>query len=283
MEKAGILLVNKPSGITSHDLVMKIRRKLNTQKVGHTGTLDPLASGVMMLTVGKATKILPYIVEHDKEYVAELKLGIRTDTSDITGNIVEQRDVVPVSEEEIRQAMSEMTGEQKQIPPMYSAKKINGRKLYELAREDIVIERDPVDINIYELKLLDFNGNDEIRFRIRCSSGTYVRTVCEDLSRKLGNVGTMKSLVRTAIDRYTLNDCYELENIDDSVTFLSTYEILSGYPYVEIEDLKPIYDGKKIQIDCNEDLIFIVNGGRIIAAYERITDNGIYASKRGLW
>lgn len=283
MEKAGILLVNKPSGITSHDLVMKIRRKLHTQKVGHTGTLDPLASGVMMLTVGKATKILPYIVEHDKEYVAELKLGIRTDTSDITGNIVEERDVVPVSEEEIRQAMSEMTGEQKQIPPMYSAKKVNGRKLYELAREDIVIERDPVDINIYELKLLDFNGNDEIRFRIRCSSGTYVRTVCEDLSRKLGNVGTMKSLVRTAIDRYTLKDCQELENIDDSVTLLSTYEILSGYPYVEIEDLKSIYDGKKIQIDCDEDLIFIVNSGNIIAAYERITDNGIYASKRGLW
>ena len=115
------------------------------------------------------------------------------------------------------------------------------------------------------------------------SSALQTLTCYEDLSRKLGNVGTMKSLVRTAIDRYTLNDCYELENIDDSVTFLSTYEILSGYPYVEIEDLKPIYDGKKIQIDCDEDLIFIVNGGRIIAAYERITDNGIYASKRGLW
>lgn len=279
----GILLVNKPSGITSHDLVMKVRKKLMTQKIGHTGTLDPLASGVMILTVGKATKILPYITNHDKEYEAVLKLGIRTNTLDVTGEVQEEKEVKPVSVSQINEVFNSMLGSQKQVPPMFSAKKINGKKLYELAREDIEIEREACDIVIHELELLDYNGSDEIRFRVRCSAGTYVRVLCEDIAEKLDNIGTMKQLTRTAVDRYTLKDCYQLDEIDINCNLISTYDILSGYPYVEIEDLKPIYDGKKIKIDCDEDLIFIVNNEKVIAAYEKITDNGIYASRRGLW
>lgn len=279
----GILLVNKPSGITSHDLVMKVRKKLMTQKIGHTGTLDPLANGVMILTVGKATKILPYITNHDKEYIAVLKLGIRTNTLDVTGDVLEEREINKVTEEQIREVFKSFIGPQKQVPPMFSAKKINGKKLYELAREDIEIEREACDIIIHEMELLDFNGNDEIKFRVNCSAGTYIRVLCEDVAERLNNIGTMKELTRTRIDRYTLEDCYSIDEVSPDCKFVSTYDILSGYPYVEIEDLKPIYDGKKIQIECNEDLIFIVNNERIIAAYERITDNGIYASKRGLW
>lgn len=276
-------MVNKPSGITSHDLVMKVRKKLMTQKIGHTGTLDPLANGVMILTVGKATKILPYITNHDKEYIAVLKLGIRTNTLDVTGDVLEEREINKVTEEQIREVFKSFIGPQKQVPPMFSAKKINGKKLYELAREDIEIEREACDIVIHEMELLDFNGNDEIKFRISCSAGTYIRVLCENVAERLNNIGTMKELTRTRIDRYTLEDCYSIDEVSPDCEFVSTYDILSGYPYVEIEDLKPIYDGKKIQIECNEELIFIVNNERIIAAYERITDNGIYASKRGLW
>ncbi|MBQ9037101.1 MAG: tRNA pseudouridine(55) synthase TruB, partial [Erysipelotrichaceae bacterium] len=188
----GILLVNKPSGITSHDLVMKVRKKLMTQKIGHTGTLDPLANGVMILTVGKATKILPYITNHDKEYVAVLKLGIRTNTLDVTGDVLEEREINKVTEEQIREVFESFIGPQKQVPPMFSAKKINGKKLYELAREDIEIEREACDIVIHEMELLDFNGNDEIRFRVSCSAGTYIRVLCEDIAERLGNIGTMK-------------------------------------------------------------------------------------------
>lgn len=276
-------MVNKPSGITSHDLVMKVRKKLMTQKIGHTGTLDPLANGVMILTVGKATKILPYITNHDKEYIAVLKLGIRTNTLDVTGDVLEEREINKVTEEQIREVFKSFIGPQKQVPPMFSAKKINGKKLYELAREDIEIEREACDIVIHEMELLDFNGNDEIKFRVSCSAGTYIRVLCENVAERLNNIGTMKELTRTRIDRYTLEDCYSIDEVSPDCEFVSTYDILSGYPYVEIEDLKPIYDGKKIQIECNEELIFIVNNERIIAAYERITDNGIYASKRGLW
>ncbi len=279
----GILLVNKPSGITSHDLVMKVRKRLMTQKIGHTGTLDPLASGVMVLTVGKATKILPYITNHDKEYVAVLKLGLRTDTLDITGEILEERQIFKISENDILEAFIRLTGPQKQIPPMYSAKKVQGKKLYELARKDIVIEREPNDITVYSLELIGFDGVDEITLKVKCSSGTYVRVLCEDIAAALNTIGTMKALTRTMVDCYELKDCYELEEVTPECNFISTYDVLSGYPFVEIEDLKPIYDGKKIQIECSEDLIFIVNNRKIIAAYERITDTGIYASKRGLW
>ena len=277
----GILLVNKPSGITSHKLVEKVRRIINNPKVGHTGTLDPLADGLMLLTVGKATKILPYIVSHNKEYVAVLKLGYSTDTLDVTGEIVNEKELVPVNREQVLSVLNGFLGPQKQLPPMYSAKKIDGRKLYEYARSGKEVERKPADIKINEIELLDMK-DDEIIFRVACSSGTYVRVLCEDIARALDNEGCMKRLTRTAIDRYRVTESCTLEDIQNgNYKTVSIYDILSDYPYVEMEDVSDVRNGKPLKLNNREEIVFITHEGEVLAAYEK--DGEIYRCKRGLW
>lgn len=277
----GILLVNKPQGITSFKLVEKVRRMLGNEKAGHTGTLDPLASGLMMLTIGKATKILPYIVSHTKEYEAVLKLGFSTDTLDITGTVTAEKEIVPFSESQVREALKGFLGKSQQLPPMYSAKKVNGRKLYEYARNNQKIERKPSDIEIYELELISIS-NDEIRFRTLCSAGTYVRTLCQDIATRLNNEGCMKELIRTGIDRYSLDESYTLEEIENgNYELLNSYDVLRDYQYIEMDDLSDVLNGKPLKLNCNDDIVFITNNGSIIAAYQ--LDGDVYRCKRGLW
>ena len=276
----GILLVNKPTGITSHRLVETVRRQLLNSKIGHTGTLDPLASGLMMLTIGNATKILPYIVSHNKEYVAVLKLGQSTDTQDITGTVIREKELQPITREQVETVLSSFLGPQKQIPPMYSAKKINGKKLYEYARENQEIERQPADIEIHEMELLEMS-DDEIRFRVRCSSGTYVRTLCQDIASKLNNEGCMKSLERTAIDRYSLESSFTLDDIKEGhYELLDIYDVLSDYPYVEVEDTRDVKNGKLLVLNETAELVFITNNRKVLAAY--VKDGDEYRCKRGL-
>jgi len=277
----GILLVNKPQGITSFKLVEKVRRMLGNEKAGHTGTLDPLASGLMMLTIGKATKILPYIVSHTKEYVAVLKLGFSTDTLDITGTVTAEKETVPIDKAQVEKVLKEFLGKSQQLPPMYSAKKVNGRKLYEYARNNVEIERKPADIEIFEIELISID-NDEIRFRTLCSAGTYIRTLCQEIAYKLNNEGCMKELIRSGIDRYSLEDSYTLDDIEKgNYALLDSYEVLNDYQYVEMEDLTDVLNGKPLRLERSDDVIFITNDHRIIAAYQK--DGDVYRCKRGLW
>ena len=200
----GILIINKPKGYTSHDVVNVLRKALNTKKVGHTGTLDPNATGVLPILVGTATKISKYLIEHDKTYVATIKLGEQTDTGDGEGIVIEKDlNFKKVSCEQVQEALKSFIGKQKQTPPQYSAIKINGKKAYEYARAGQAIELTPRDIEIYNIKLLKIEEK-EITFEVYCSKGTYIRVLCEDIAKTLGTVGYMKELVRTKVNNFKI-------------------------------------------------------------------------------
>ena len=218
IEVDGIIIVNKEEGYTSNDVVQIIKKKFN-EKVGHTGTLDPMATGVLPILIGKGTLLSKYLINHDKIYVASIKLGIKTDTGDITGNIIEKKkvDESSLNEENILSALKKIKGEQKQIPPMYSAIKVNGKKLYEYARKGLTIDIDPRNINIYNTELLNIDGeNKEIRFRVNCSKGTYIRTLCEKIAESLGTIGTMSSLNREKVGDFPISQSIKLDEVKEN-------------------------------------------------------------------
>lgn len=183
----GIIIINKPEGFTSQDVVSKTKKILNVKKAGHTGTLDPMATGVLPVLLGNYTKLSKYLIEHDKTYIAKLKLGKKTDTGDKEGNIIEEKLFKSLEKEKIEGILKSFLGKQKQVPPVYSAIKVNGKKLYEYAREGKSIAVEPRDIEIYDIKLLDFK-DDEIEFEVKCSKGTYIRVLCENIAERLGTV-----------------------------------------------------------------------------------------------
>lgn len=217
----GVLIIDKPMGVTSFDVIRDIRKEYGTKKVGHTGTLDPMATGVLPILIGDATKLSDYLMDHDKEYIAVLKLGEKRDTGDSEGNIIETSKIPNLTTQEIENTLKAFIGKISQIPPMYSAIKVNGKKLYELAREGKEIERKPRSVEIYSIELLEVEKNkeniiDKIKFKVNCSKGTYIRTLCEDIAEKLGTVGYMKELRRTRVGKFTLEDinkCVSLEEI----------------------------------------------------------------------
>lgn len=280
----GIILVNKPSGISSHDLVLKARRALNEKKIGHTGTLDPLAEGLMLLTCGKTTKVLPFLEHHSKEYICSMQLGFKTDTLDITGQVIEKKEIVPINEQQVVEVLNSFLGKSKQIPPMYSAKKVNGVHLYSLARENIEIKREAIDINIYEIELLQLD-KDIITFRALCSTGTYIRSLVNDIAKKLNNLATMTLLKRVKIDKYCLEQASSIDDlISGNYKLISSYDLLDNYRYISIKDPTRIYQGKRLKLDdINDDIIMITYDKQVIAAYQKNKDDGFYYSKRGLW
>lgn len=217
----GVLIIDKPIGVTSFDVIRDIRKEYGTKKVGHTGTLDPMATGVLPILIGDATKLSDYLMDHDKEYIAVLKLGEKRDTGDSEGNIIEASKIPNLTTQEIESTLKAFIGKISQIPPMYSAIKVNGKKLYELAREGKEIERKPRSVEIYSIELLEVEKNteniiDKIKFKVNCSKGTYIRTLCEDIAEKLGTVGYMQELRRTRVGKFTLEDinkCVSLEEI----------------------------------------------------------------------
>ncbi len=226
----GVLIVNKHEGVTSHDIVGKIRRLYGTRAVGHTGTLDPLATGVLVILIGRAAKAAEYLVSDTKEYRATLKLGIVTDTEDITGEVTASCDTLPTSRE-VEAVCREFVGKSKQIPPMYSALKVGGRKLCDLAREGKVIEREPRDIEIFSLDCAPTDKSDEYRIDVKCSSGTYIRTLCADIGAKLGCGGVMATLERREAGGFGISESYsiaELENMseDERLALLKPTESL---------------------------------------------------------
>ena len=213
----GILIVNKPQNCTSHDVVYKVK-KITNQKVGHTGTLDPMATGVLPLLIGKGTLCSKYLIEHDKIYKATIQLGKRTTTSDQEGEIIEEQEVGDnaLDSKYITEKLKEFLGKQIQTPPIYSAIKINGKKLYEYARKGQNIEVPKREIEIYKIELLNVDKqNKKIEYKVHCSKGTYIRSLCEDIAKKLGTIGYMASLERLKVGKFMLEDSISIDNLEN--------------------------------------------------------------------
>ena len=212
----GILNIYKEKGYTSHDVVAKLRGITGQRKIGHTGTLDPEAEGVLPVCLGRATKVCDLLTDRDKTYEAVLLLGIRTDTQDVTGTVTDRGDIQGITREMVEQAARKYVGEYDQIPPMYSALKVNGKKLYELAREGKTIERKARRVRIYELEILE-EALPRVRLRVRCSKGTYIRTLCDDIGADLGCYGCMEALLRTSVGPFALEEACRLEDVEAAV------------------------------------------------------------------
>ncbi len=212
-EPNGILIVNKHAGVTSHDIVGKVRRLYGTRRVGHTGTLDPLAEGVLVVLIGRAAKAAEYLVADSKVYRATLRLGIETDTEDITGEILRSTDTLP-SAEEVFAVCKGFTGEISQIPPMYSALKVNGQKLCDLARRGVEVERESRTVTIHELTVVPTESPSDYRLEVHCSSGTYIRTLCADIGKALGCGGVMATLQRRVTGSFTLEESYTVSDLE---------------------------------------------------------------------
>ena len=250
--KDGILIINKPSDMTSHDVVAIVRKKLKTKKVGHTGTLDPLATGVLVICIEKATKLVDELTSKNKTYEVEMKLGIKTTTGEITGSVVNEENNLVINPIQVVSTINSFIGKQKQIPPMYSAIKVDGQKLYELARKGIEIERKERDIEIFSIENISIE-NDIIKYTVECSKGTYIRVLCEDIAKRLGTFGVMTSLRRIRNGEFKIEDAVEIDEISEE----------------KIMSIEKLFD-KKIEIGNNEKRL--VNGEKIPCNMP----NGIY-------
>ncbi len=250
----GIINVRKEKGFTSHDVVAKLRGITRQKKIGHTGTLDPDATGVLPVCFGKATKLCDVLTEKEKAYEAVLLLGKTTDTQDISGEVKKECSVEGITQDQVRETILSFVGEYDQIPPMYSALKVNGKKLYELAREGVEIERKPRKIQIYRIEIREINL-PEVRFEVWCSKGTYIRTLCNDIGEKLGCGGCMSSLIRTKSGIFTLEESKSLDEIETCVREGRIEEILvpidAMFPdvpkvFVKEGEEKSVYNGNAL-------------------------------------
>lgn len=236
----GLIIVDKPLHKTSFDVIRDLRKEYNTRKMGHIGTLDPMATGVLPILIGEATKLSDYLMEHDKEYIATLHLGEKRDTGDSEGEVIKQAEIPIIYKDDIDKVLKSFIGESMQIPPMYSAIKVGGKKLYELARQGQTIERTARKIKIDEIELLDYitdnNKIIEVRFRVVCSKGTYIRVLCEDIAEKLGTEGYMKALRRIRVGNF---------KIEDSGKFIEMKDILE-VPKIDIIDLENSNQSKDV-------------------------------------
>lgn len=257
----GIILINKEKEYTSHDVVA-IAKKTLGEKIGHTGTLDPNATGVLPLLIGKATKISKYLINHDKVYQAVLKLGIKTDTADAEGTVLEEEEIIMPEEEKIKETFSSMIGKREQTPPMYSAIKVNGKKLYEYARQGKTIEIQSRKIEIYDLVLNKRNlDENEITFTVHCSKGTYIRTLCEQIAENFGTIGYMKELNRLQVGEFHIADSITIgelkENKGDIINKIITIEQFFSNKEKIVLDIKrkeQFLNGVKLQYDLRDEI-----------------------------
>lgn len=277
----GFINVYKEEGQTSHDVVNKVRRIFNTRKVGHTGTLDPNATGVLPIAVNNATKVIEYMENDDKTYLAELTLGITTDTEDIWGNVLEEK-VVNLDKDEIEKVVKSFVGKQKQVPPMYSALKVNGKKLYELAREGKTIDRVPRDIEIFSIKNIEVNDN-KVSFEVHCSKGTYIRTLCKDIGEKLGCGATMSALKRVQAGEFTVDTAVSLEDLfKNKEKYLMDLEIpLKRFDVISLseEDGRKYINGIKLSTERKDGLYRVYIDGRLYGVC-RVNEKVIRSEKR---
>ena len=254
----GIIIINKPKGCTSHDIVYKIKKMFN-QKVGHTGTLDPMATGVLPILVGKGTLCSKYLINHDKIYVVELQLGKKTDTADIEGNVIEEKEVLDniLDINNVESVLKTFLGKQKQTPPMYSAIKVKGKKLYEYARKGQNIEVEPRNIEIYNIQLININKEEKIvKFKVHCSKGTYIRSLCEDIATRLETIGFMKNLNRIQVGDFNIKNAIEIEELEQKI---NNTEFIDKH-FITLEDL--FYNSEKIILEDRKLELFL-NGVKL--------------------
>lgn len=266
----GIIIIDKPKGYTSHDVVNVIRKELKVKKVGHTGTLDPNATGVLPILIGEATKISKYLIEHNKTYIAELSFGEATDTGDSEGKVIETKDVPELSKDKVNEILKTFEGKQKQIPPIYSAIKIKGKKAYEYAREGKEVELKGREIEILDIKLMEYNEST-INFKVKCSKGTYIRVLCEDIAKKLETVGYMKNLRRTEVNQFNIKNSITLEEIKENPSqietkLISIEEIFKENEKIELNDykLQLFLNGVKLTYVQNDGVYRIYNNHQFI-------------------
>ncbi len=261
----GIIVINKEKGCTSHDIVYKIRKMFNT-KVGHTGTLDPNATGVLPILLGKGTKISKYLIEHDKEYEVVLQLGVKTTTADEEGEIIEEKEVLKESLEqlEIERILKSFIGKIKQMPPKYSAIKVNGRKLYEYARKGQEVEIKPREVEIYNIEITNIQKEKkQIEFKVSCSKGTYIRTLCEDIAEKMRTVGYMKELKRTKVGDFNIEQAITLGQLQEkeNIKIITIEEMFKDKEEIILEDSKIILllNGVKMNMEKPNGIYRIYN------------------------
>ena len=268
-ELDGIIVINKPKNYTSHDVVAKVKKILKLKKVGHTGTLDPNATGVLPLLLNSGTKLSKYLINHDKEYEVTLKLGIKTDTLDSEGKILEERKVdtaILENTENIKKVLNSFEGKQEQIPPIYSAIKVKGKKLYEYARNGEKVEVQARQIEIYNIELQEVDvKNQEIVFKVECSKGTYIRSLCEDIATRLGTIGYMKELNRTRVGSFRIEDSITLEELEKceniKLKVLTMEELLKQKEKIILnkKQLELFLNGVKLDNDNQDGLYRIYN------------------------
>ena len=278
---SGSLLINKEIGLTSRQEVNNISHKLGEKKAGHIGTLDPFADGLLIVLLGSSTKISPFLEVMDKTYLATLKLGSKTNTGDLTGEVVETKEIPELTKTKISKVLQGFLGKSTQIPPIFSALKVNGQPMYKYARKGIEIERKPREIEIYKIYLVSFE-KDEITFLAKVSKGTYIRTLGEDIAEKLGTVGHLTKLTRTEIGPFSLMNAKKTADVTeaDLIPISKMLEHLKSFE-VEGELAKKALNGMHFRLPINDETILIKDKDGIIALYKR-EPNGVYGCVRGL-
>lgn len=276
----GLICINKDANMTSFDVVKKVKRIYNTNKVGHSGTLDPNATGVLVIAINRATKSLQYLDVFDKTYHAKIKLGLKTHTGDIWGDTLETQDINSFTEEELLSVLSSFIGKQKQRVPMVSAKRVDGKRLYQYVLENKELETQYTDIEIYNIELLSFT-DEEIEIRAQVSNGTYIRSLCEDIADKLDNLGSMSYLNREQVGKFTLEDAIRLEELNLETKLLPVKEHLRLPVLDAQEHQKAIMYGQRLILDTKYDDL-VLDAGDFYAVYTRESEN-TFKSIRGLW
>lgn len=268
----GIIIIDKPQGFTSQDVVSKVKKILNVKKAGHTGTLDPMATGVLPILLGNYTKLSKYLIEHNKTYIAKIKLGERRETGDQEGKVIEEKKVKKekISEDNIKKMIKAFLGKQKQIPPMYSAIKVDGKKLYEYARQGLEVEVVPRDIEIYDIDLLNFNAETlEIEFVVSCSKGTYIRVLCENIAEKLETVGYMSSLKRILVDKFSIEDSIDFDTLEankNNKEFLNNNIFTMEEIFNDLPKLK--LNSRKLELFLNGVMLTFKNNDGLYNIYD---------------
>ena len=278
---SGSLLINKEIGLTSRQEVNNVSRKLGEKKAGHIGTLDPFADGLLIVLLGSSTKISPFLEVMGKTYLATLKLGTKTNTGDLTGEMVETKEIPELKKDEISKVLQGFLGKSMQIPPIFSALKVNGQEMYKYARKGIEIERKPREIEVFDIHLISFE-KDEITFLAKVSKGTYIRTLGEDVAERLGTVGHLTKLSRIAIGPYSLKDAKKSSEVTEN-DLLPIEKMLSHIKTFEVEGelAKKALNGMHFRLPINDENILLRDKDGIIAYYKR-EPSGVYGCVRGL-
>ncbi|QBQ07602.1 tRNA pseudouridine synthase B [Spiroplasma gladiatoris] len=285
--KSGIFLVNKPLNITSNELIQRIKNKFHIKKIGHAGTLDPIATGLMVVLTNQATKISNYLLKADKVYIVEMKLFKKTDTGDITGKVIESQEFQKISKKDVELIVDKYNGYiYDQYPPIYSAIKVNGKKLYEYARNDQEVELKPRTVTINECELINFDQKmGIIKLKVNCSKGTYIRSLVQDFANEIGCLSTVSSLERTGSGEFNLSQAKTVDQLQES-DLISMYDglIQNNHALIEYHKIRDIIQGRAITLTGRSDeVVFLINDKKNVLAIYKWVAKDLYTCQRGLW